>query len=228
MTEAELLQVPVPPKTDTYSPVPHKDIIEEIEKHINAAGGDIRQRSYRTNKKGTQVIGLFDVPFSKNFDFRIAFRNSYDKSMSVAFVAGSSVLICSNGMIVGETKFIRKHTGTVRDELSQKINATLSDYAGTMETVNRQSNRMKSIMLDKTLTAELCGRFFMEQDIITSSQLNIIKNELKSPTYEEFSDNSLWSLYNHATHALKKTHPLNYIDSHKKLHNFVTENYALS
>lgn len=227
MTEAELRAVPVPAKTDSYSPVPHGEIIDQVKEQLYAKNIPTKSWSFKTNSKGTQVIGLVDTAGHKEFDFRIAFRNSYDKSMSVAFVAGASVMICSNGMIVGDVEFIRKHTGSVLQELKSKIQITAQQQYETMKKVEAQSNRMKSIMLDKTATAELCGRFFMEQDIINSTQLNIIKKELDNPSYQEFSNNSLWSLYNHTTHALKESHPLNYMDSHKKLHEFVTQNYAL-
>lgn len=223
MTEAELFRVPVPNKTDSYSPVAHEEVVNEITKYADSQGIGIKNRYYNTNQKGTQVIGYFDIESHvPGFDYRVAFRNSYDKSMSLAFVAGASVMICSNGMIVGETQFVRKHTGEILSEMKQKIFTTFQDYQETMKRVREDSERMKQVQLDKTATAELCGRFFMEQDIITSSQLNIIRKELDSPSYEEFSDDNLWSLYNHTTHALKKTHPTNYLDKHKDLHEFVT------
>ena len=224
MNEEELLRVPVPSKTDSYSPVPYRDVIDHIEEELDKRNLGIQNRSYRTNKKGTQVVGYFDVAANHmDFNFRMAFRNSYDKTMSLAFVAGISVMICENGMIVGDTKFVRKHTGTVLQEMKSKISNTVSDYDSVLSTADQDSKKMKNVHLDKTATAELCGRFFMEQDIITSSQLNIIKDELKSPSYEEFEEENLWSLYNHTTHALKKTHPLNYLDKYKQLHEFVTK-----
>ena len=56
---------------------------------------------------------------------RFAFRNSYDKSMSVATVAGANVWICENGLVKGDMQFIRKHTGSVVKELNSIIIKTI-------------------------------------------------------------------------------------------------------
>lgn len=229
MNEQQILQVPIPKKTDSYSPVPHKDVIEEIQENLDKLGLSVKSKGYRTNKKGTQVVGNFDVGASHDlFDFRLAFRNSYDKSMSLAFVAGVSVMICSNGMIVGDTKFVRKHTGSVLKEMRQRVGDAIKDFHSVMHQAGQDAYSMNKIDLDDTAVAELCGRFFMEQEIITSSQLNIIKDELKSPSFEDFEDQNLWSLYNHTTYALKKTHPTKYLDKHQDLHQFVTSEYSIT
>jgi hypothetical protein len=171
---------------------------------------------------------MFDIGADSDiFDFRFAFRNSYDKSMSVAFVAGTAVMICSNGMVLGEMQFVRKHTGSVADELTERIKSTTGALSDVLDKAGRHAEQMKNIALNNTQVAELCGRWFMEQEIIRSSQLNIIKEQLKNPDHEEFAESKLWSVYNHATHALKKTAPYEYINKYKDLHNFVEAEYKL-
>lgn len=227
-TEAEIFRVPIPHKTDSYSPVAHQDVVNEVHENLDKLGLNVKDKKYRANKKGTQVIGNFDVESGdSDFDFRLAFRNSYDKSMSLAFVAGVSVMICSNGMIAGEMQFVRKHTGTILQEMRFKVGNAIKDFHDIMKKSQDHSYQMKNIQIDKTATAELCGRFFMEQDIITSSQLNTIRDELANPSYNDFQDPTLWSLYNHTTHALKTTHPTKYLDKHKDLHQFVETEFNL-
>ena len=89
------------------------------------------------------------------------------------------------------------------------------------------AEQMKLVQLNPTATAELCGRLLMEHEIITSSQLSIIRQEYKKPTYPELAGDTLWNLYNHTTHALKKTHPYNYLGSHSRLHKFVEKEFVL-
>ena len=36
---------------------------------------------------------------------------------------------------------------------------------------------------------------------------------------------NLWSYYNHVTHALKKDHPKNWIETSKDFHNFITNEF---
>lgn len=228
MTEEQLYNVPLPEATASYSPVSHKHIIEGIKETVDQSNLQIVGTQYQTNHNGEALVGYFDLGNDSDiFNYRFAFRNSYDKSMSVAFVAGTSVMICSNGMIVGETQFIRKHTGSVAAELAEKIKRVSGELDNVLHTAERHAIQMQNINLNPTQVAELCGRWFMEQEIIRSSQLNIIKAQLKNPDHPEFAESNLWSLYNHATHALKKTAPYDYLNKYKDLHNFVEAEYQL-
>lgn len=228
MEQEEIFNVPVPEKTETYSPVSHQHIVEEIQENIDKTNLIINNIDYRAANKGEEVVGYMDlIADSVEFNYRIAFQNSYNKSRPIAFVGGTSVMICSNGMIVGETQFVRRHTGTVIQELDEKIKHVLGDLERDLIIAEKHSKQMKQIELNETATAELCGRFLMEQEIITSSQLSIIRHQLKNPDHAVFADPNLWSLYNHTTHALKKTHPYNYLDSYTKLHQFVEKEFQL-
>ena len=229
MKEQELFQVPLPERTRSYSPVAHQQIVEEIRGQIGNTGLQIEDTRYQVAQEGQQMIGYMDISAKTSgvFNYRLAFQNSYNKTMPVAFVGGTSVMICSNGMIVGDTKFIRRHTGTVGQELSEKIHQVVEELQQDLSTAEQHAEQMKLVQLNPTATAELCGRLLMEHEIITSSQLSIIRQEYKKPTYPELAGDTLWNLYNHTTHALKKTHPYNYLDSHSRLHKFVETEFEL-
>lgn len=225
----KLYQVPVPRKTDSYSPVPHKDIVECICEELDKNNMYARSIDGSTARDGDQVIGYMDIA-PQGYDelgMRLAFRNSYDKSMSVAFVAGAVVWICSNGMISGDIQFMRKHTGKVLTELTSKIKLAVNDLSKTFEKSIRHAEAMKKVKVDKTLSAELAGRMFIEHDIITSTQLSIMKKEITEPSHELFKEENLWSFYNHATESLKKAHPSKYFDQHINLHEFVEAEFEL-
>lgn len=229
MTKDELFKVEVPQATESYAPVSHEQIITEVSEELDRAGLTVKNENYQIKRGGQRLIGMFDIETgSDEFNYRLAFRNSYDKSMSLAFVAGTSVIICSNGMVIGDSKFIRKHTGSVRSEMQERVRETIGDLDNVLKVVGVHSDKMKNIELGQREIAELCGRWFLEEEIIRSSQLNFIKDQLKKPDFEDFSDNSLWSLYNHATHALKKTAPEVYLDKYRDLHSFVEKEFQLS
>lgn len=227
MTEQQLFDVPVPQATESYAPVSHESVVTRIREELDKQGLEVSNSRYQYIRDGERVIGTLDVKASEEFNYRVAFRNSYDKSMSLAFVAGASVFICSNGMVVGENKFMRKHTGAVNTEMNEHIKATIGDLGDVLNLAVKHSEQMKNIELDRRTMGELCGRWFLEEEIIRSSQLNIIKQQLKKPDFEAFAEPTLWSLYNHATHALKKTTPELYLDKYRDLHNFVEAEYEL-
>lgn len=229
ITKEELYKIPVPYATSSYSPVSHKNVIEHIYEELDKHNLSVTSESYRDSRYGQQLIGYMDLAYNNDteMNMRLAFRNSYDKSMSIAFVAGSSVIICSNGMISGEFNFLRKHTGAVNQELSEKINLTINELEQHFIKMKQHSNTMKQIEIDKRASAELLGRMFIEEEIILSSQLNIIKSQLEKPEYNDFINPTLWSLYNHITYSLKNSHPLTYINQHQNLHKFVEKEFKL-
>ena len=63
-------------------------------------------------------------PQVPHLGMRLAFRNSYDKSMSVAFAAGAVAWVCSNGMISGDVQYVKTY-GSVAEEINTKIVTTI-------------------------------------------------------------------------------------------------------
>ena len=233
LQQDELFAVPVPRATASYSPVPHKELVTQIYSTLKSHGLNVTRENYRANSKGTQVVGTFDlqqVGDTDDIGYRLTFRNSYDKSMSVGFFAGAVVKVCSNGLMVpmkGAQVFVRKHTGAVLQEVKQRITSSISSLAPVMQRTLEHSQAMKHITVDTTAAAELCGRLFIEEELINSTQLNIIKREIENPSYSAFTDINLWSFYNHVTHALKESHPTTYVNQHLEFHKFVEAEYNL-
>lgn len=229
MDKLDLYNVRIPASTDSYSAVSHQNIIEAVYEQLDKRNLQVVKEKYNVAANGDKVIGYFDMNYMGNSEMgmRLAFRNSYDKSMSVAFVAGTQVFICGNGCISGEIQFLRKHTGSVLTELNNKIVTTIEQLEDHFIRTERHSIQMKSIELPKIKAAELYGRMFMVEDIISPTQLSIVKKELNEPTHKVFEEETLWSAYNHVTFALKEAHPLNYINQHVNLHKFVEAEYQL-
>jgi len=228
MERKELYLVPVPKATDSYAPVSHRDIVESVYEQLDKHNLKVANEYYKGGREGNQVIGYMDIKRdNNNLGMRIAFRNSYDKSMSVAFVAGSMVWICSNGMISGEMQFLRKHTGGVVKELNAKIVNTINQLDDHFNKMVEHSELMKQVHVDTRMSAELAGRLFIEEGILNTTQLNILKKEILEPSFDEFKGEDLWSFYNNTTYALKNSHPINYIDNHIQLHEFVEIEYGL-
>lgn len=222
------LAAPLPARTSTYSPVSHAEILEAI--RTNAATNNlniVRDRMY-SNRFGTRVTGFFDVEDGTDFGnvhglkMMFGYRNSYDKSMSVAFVAGASVWICGNGLISGDLMaFKRKHTGTVATELNEKIQVGVDRMRSDFGRLNLEVDVMKNYSLTPRQKAEILGVMYFERNLVTPTQLSIVKDELTGS--EHFKEDNAWSLYNNVTESLKKSHPIDIIQDHIKLHGFMKE-----
>ena len=88
---------------------------------------------------------------------------------------------------------------------------------------------LKNIILTKGQQAAIVGQLLIEQDVLTLSQVGIIKREIETPTYTYNSTaDSAWTLYNHITLALKDSHPMSYLNDHQKLHSFFVDQYTIT
>ena len=61
ITKAELLKVPLPEATISYSPVPHAAILDEISEMLYKRNLNITNETYRADAKGNKMTGMFRV-----------------------------------------------------------------------------------------------------------------------------------------------------------------------
>lgn len=221
-----LYNTPLPLKTDSYSPVPHKSVIEMTLEQIDKAGLKVNTERYTVAKDGKQALGFYHIEGfgDSEMGLELAWNNSYDKSMSLKWAIGGKVFICTNGCVSGDIgAFKRKHTGSVLDEYTEAVKRYIGDAEMHFEKLLSDKELLKEITVSKRSAAEMIGRMYVEKDIVTSTQLNIIKRELIKPSYDYKAPGSMWELYNHCTVALKEAHPLHNMRQHMDVHNFFTK-----
>lgn len=135
---------------------------------------------------------------------------------------------CANGACFGSTgAFKKKHVGEVQTITPATIEEYLSLASQEFENNIRMKDRMKEIEISKKISSELLGRMFIDDAIITSTQLNLIKGEIELPSFNYNSDGSLWQLYNHTTHALKNSYPGDWVKNHIAVDEFFIKEYQL-
>ena len=80
---------------------------------------------------------------------------------------------------------------------------------------------MKEVPINNQRAWETMGVLF-GKGIINTPQISIMRKEWKNPSHQDFDDDSLWSLYNAGTEALKTCSPTRMMSSHIKLHRELT------
>jgi hypothetical protein len=218
--EAELLAIPVPAKTLSYSPISHGEIIEGIKEQLDIKGFKIKTTNYHANHEGTKLIGYYGIEHTDSeLGIMIAFRNSYNKTMSAGLAIGGQVWICSNGIVSGDISLIRKHTGAAISVVKNKIIDSINEFDISFNSIIADRNLMKERDITKKTCSELLGRMYIEEKMITSTQLDIIKNELYYS--KDFTNDTVWDFYNNITESLKTSTLNNYLGDHVKVHNFI-------
>jgi hypothetical protein len=155
----------------------------------------------------------------------IAVKNSLDKTIALGLAAGGNVLVCTNGMVRGDITLVRRHTGSIVEEVQQKIITSMDKLENEYNILKHQSSIMKSMEISKTEMAKLAGRLFIEEELVNTTQLNILKKEII--TSEAFPDENVWSMYNHVTESYKKSHAYTYINNHLEFHGFMEAEFEI-
>lgn len=226
-TKQLLLDISIPSATKTYKPISHRKLIDLTLESIDSQGFNLLSEKYEIAKYGLQATGRYTLNYGNNeMKIMIAWQNSYDKSLSLKYAMGAQIMICKNGMVTGDMgSFKNKHVGKIQTLTPSVIKNIISESADVFYNIEKDSLRMKEIEMTKKASAELLGRMFIQDEIITSTQLNIIKREIENPSFSYGDRGNLWELYNHTTLSLKDAHPANWMKQHINLHNFVTEEF---
>lgn len=220
-----LLTAPLPVETRTYKPVSHQQLVELTLKSIDDAGFKLDKETYSAAKDGQIANGRYTISnvADSEMQLQIGWQNSYDKSMSLKFAIGTHIMICSNGCVSGDYgAFRKKHRGDVQEFTPLAITEYIKSAADVFSLMQIERERMKNIELNVRTRAELIGRMFIEDEIIQSTQLNIIKRQIEAPTHDYGAPGSLWELYQHTTYAMKEVHPSLWMKNHVDAHNFFT------
>ena len=225
-TKELIMNTPVPVQTRTYKPVSHSQLIDLTLNSIEKAGFKLDKETYSSAVDGQVANGRFSISnvADSEMQLQIGWQNSYNKQLTLKFAIGTRILVCSNGCVSGDFgAFKRKHVGEIQSFTPGAIIDYIAQAGEAFTLMQQQRDSMKQIEITKRTKAELVGRMMLEEQFITSTQLNIISRELKAPTHDYGAKDSLWELYNYTTFAMKETHPAQWMESHIKAHKFFNE-----
>jgi len=218
-----MLNAQVPQQTNTYKPVSHQELMDITLESIHQSGYTLASQEYSVADDGGVANGKYTIAnvADKEMKLQIAWQNSYNKKVSLKFALGTKIMICSNGMVSGNYgSFKSKHVGDVQTVAPASIVEYIKKGSSAFSSLQRDRDLFKQYEATEQVQAELLGRMFIQEEVITSTQLNIIKRELINPTHDYGAEGSLWDLYNHATFSLKGSHPSKWMSVHSELHSF--------
>lgn len=233
-SKASILSTPVPKSTNTYKAVSHGQIIDLISENLDKQGLRIINEQYAANMGNQIITGHFQLGIDTDPDlfFEIAFQNSYNKMKRAVVVAGSKVRICSNGHILGDSSlglFRKKHSGSVDVDIVSFIPEMIKSSQDRFELLSLQKKQMREIEISKAVRNELIGQLYLDEGIISDTQMSIIKKQVANPAFDYGTDgNTVWDVYNHITYGLKNTHPSDWLDNHQVLNRVIESQFELA
>ena len=224
VTRDQLDLIPLPDESDTYKPVSHYHLANKLSTISQVVLKDylIVGEHYGLARNGNQMFAYFQFKKEEgDLALSLAFRNSYDRSMSLGLAVGASVFVCDNLALQGEIVVMKKHTKNVWLTLETICIQTLFKSQDCFTRIVEDAALMKDQRLEDSEAFKIMGLLY-GRDIISPRQLTVVKEEWLRPSHDDFHPRTMWSLYNACTEALKSSPPLSVMEKHVQLHHTLT------
>jgi hypothetical protein len=231
-----VLNAQLPNHGSTYTVISHQFVIDTTKQMLANSGFVITNEFYRANGQGQVAQGIYhirpininddnDLKNEKELGMMFAWTNSYDKSVRFQCALGAYVMACSNGMVCGELNYARKHTGNADQEVKSQISSQIKNAQKAFDRIRKDRDSLRTVTLSEKDQAELLGRMFFNEDLISARQMSTVKDEMEKPSFDYQADqDNAWAFYNHVTHSYKAVHPRTWLSDTKNFHDFITAN----
>jgi len=230
-TEQDLRKVSLPNYGGRYAVVAHGDVIDNAKNQIMKAGFTIKKEEYRMSNEGNVAQGIYHLDYANDPDMGMMFAwsNSYNKTMRFKCAVGAYVFICGNGVVRGDmASYSRKHSGTALQDVVAQIDNQIGHAKEHYDVLLHDKKMLKDVKLSARDKGRILGQLFANDEILTLTQVGIVKRELDKPTHSYNADvDSAWTMYNHITLALKESHPSTFMKDHQRVHEYFVDAYGI-
>lgn len=213
----EIMGVLSPERTASYTPVTNIDLISKVFNESHRNQYVMIDERYESDSTRNKFKMKFFMETGNGSPFQITVLNSYDKTIAVRSASGIYSEICWNLNMVGSSIFKHRHEADADIESLTFIKDSFDDYAKVESRHNNLVLNLGFEQLSKTEMAKLAGKFFIEDNLVNTEQLNILKKQILEPSFDYKLEDTALLFYNHLTHSIKNTGPLNYLNAHERL-----------
>ena len=206
-----LATVPTPDATETWQPVPHATLVQEVKDELAVAGYQVTREEHALWKGGLRYFGLIEISRegeNQNLEYTLAagLRNSHDKTFPAALALGNRVFVCDNLAFSGEVQLTRKHTRYVLRDLPALVGRGVGQLAQQRVKLEARITTYKTLTLTDKDAHDILVRA-IDRKVIAGQALPHVLQEWRHPQHEEFASRTGWSLFNSFTEVLKGTNP---------------------
>ena len=225
---ATLKSIEIPQESKSYKPVSHGALDGLIQEGISKNGFNLKNARYLIGQHGNQSVGMYDLVFDNHphYGIKMLFQNSYNKTLTLKLAVGQVAWVCANGCVRGDMgAYKQKHVGEVQTVTPATVDTFLKNAGDTFYKLVKDKERMREIELKEREAAELLGRMYIQEGIITTNQLSTIKSQFDKPSFDYGYEKALLNLYENTTYALRDAHPAHWLEQHQNLHKFITKEF---
>lgn len=199
-----LANIPCPAATETWHPISHIHLVNEVERALAASNMRIVNESYGVTEDMARMFGLLQVANcqdTKDYAYVIGLRGAIDKSLSRGLAVGSSVFVCDNLAFSSEIVMHRKQTKNILEDLPLMVDTAIGQLGKRWNDQGRRIEAYKQTSIGNKDAAYLLME--MAGDVFPEQKIGDIYKEFKSPRHAEFGKENLWAMFNAVTEFLK-------------------------
>lgn len=221
ITRQELSLIPTPPATDTFKPISHATLINEVEKSLSYRHISIESMDIAVSNDGMKLFSLLVLNADhEGVRFAIGLRNANDRSMRVGLVAGYQVTVCSNMMFRGEFHpMLAKHSKNF--DLIESVSMGIDRIQRQWDPLKDAIEFKRNYKLNGVEAQALIYRAFMQEKFPVKLMRTVHSEFFIKPSYDEFKEPTVFSLENAFTTAFKALKPEQQYRSTTKLGKFL-------
>jgi Domain of unknown function (DUF932) len=202
-----------PQATDTWTPIPHYDLVVALEGQLRARGISIVKEQFAVQK--AKLFGVIDTDYqvTEEGGAAIGIRTANDKSLALQLAIGYRIFICDNMAFHGDLIALkRKHTANLdlHTEFATGIGRYVNGYAKLQENIDWWKERTVSKERGKQLI----------YDIFTQKIVPVRLFHPTVHTWEAAEDKTMWRLHNCFSGGIKDLKPAPAFTANLKLTRF--------
>jgi hypothetical protein len=203
----QLFLAETPQPTETWNPIPHWQLVDEIERALSVSGYQVIGQEHAMARGNNRYFGLFEIINGNNHDDYhtiVGLRNSHDKSFPAGLAVGSGVFVCDNLCFSGEIQIGRRHTTHINRDLPGLIDAAI----GRLNTMRTSQDARISAYKQTEFNQDLSDHLLIEllrARVVTATKIPKILKSYENPEHPEFSKDghTAWRFFNSVTEHLK-------------------------
>ena len=202
----QLLTVKTPEATESFQPIGHALLVDQMREAIARAGFSIKEEEHALARMGQRYFGGFSIVgkdvSAADRELVLGLRNAHDKSFAASICIGNRMLVCENLCFSSDIKLARKHTTNILRDIARVLSEAVGRCVSHFSDMTSRIDNYKTIELVEDEAAGLIMSL-ADAKAIPAREVYPIMQQFRTPNHPEFNGHTLWSLYNGVTECLK-------------------------
>lgn len=202
----QLLTVASPEKTESFQPIGHAYLVDQMREAIARAGYNVKEEEHALARMGQRYFGGFSIVGpdinANDRELVVGLRNANDRSFAASVCIGSRMLVCENLCFASDIKLARKHTTNILRDIPEVLSKAVGMLVSHWTDMESRISQYKTIELKDDAAADLVIRL-ADAKAIPAREVYPVIQQFRTPNHPEFNGRTVWSLYNGLTECLK-------------------------